>query len=192
MLLGYARISNSSQSENRQIDQLIEHGVDKESIFIEKFTGTKLERPKLIEILKYARKGDVIVVSDLTRLSRSTKDLIALIELFKEKEIHLRSLKESWLDTTSPSGKLMLTIFAGLSQFERDLISERTKEGLKSARARGRLGGRPKVDENSIITALKMYESNQHSVEEICKVNKISRATLYNYLKKKEKENANE
>lgn len=192
MLLGYARISSDTQSINRQIDHLIEHGVKKENIFIEKYTGTKLDRPVLNELIKYAREGDVIVISDLTRLSRSTKDLITLIERFKQKGIHLRSLKETWLDTSTASGKLLLTIFSGLSQFERDQISERTKEGLKSARARGRLGGRPKANKRAIETALKMYRSNQHSVPEICKLSGISRATLYNYLKKKEKENANE
>jgi len=109
-------------------------------MYTEKVTGTKKDRPVLLNLLSYARACDTIVVTDLTRISRSTKDLISLVDDLGNRGILLKSLKETWLDTATAQGKLMFTIIAGLSQFERDLISERTKEGLKSARARGRKG----------------------------------------------------
>ena len=95
-------------------------------------------------MLEHIRPGDTIIITDLTRLSRSTKDLFKLVEQIESKGANIKSLKEIWMDTTTPQGKLMFTIFSGISQFERDLISQRTKEGLKSARARGKSSGRPK------------------------------------------------
>jgi DNA invertase Pin-like site-specific DNA recombinase len=183
MEIGYARVSTIGQNLDRQVDALTEYGVKKENIFCDKMSGKNLERPELKKLLQYAREGDQIIVAELTRISRSTKDLIALIELLASRKIDIKSIKESWLDTTTAQGKLMLTIMAGLSQFEHDLISERTKEGLKSARMRGRIGGRPKTNNKSIQIALKMHQSNQHTIAEICEACKISRATLYNYLK---------
>lgn len=109
------------------------------------------------KLLEFARKEDTIVISDLTRISRSTKDLISLVEELGNRGINIKSLKESWLDTNSAQGKLMFTIMAGLSQFERDLISERTKEGLKSARARGKNGGRPAVKPANICMIHKKF-----------------------------------
>ena len=135
MMFGYARVSTEEQNLNRQLDQLKEAGAEK--IYKEKITGTKKDRPELTKLLEYAREGDTIVITDLTRISRSTKDLISLVEDLGTKGINLKSLKENWLDTTTSQGKLMFTIIAGLSQFERDLISERTKEGLKSAEKQG-------------------------------------------------------
>lgn len=183
MLIGYARVSTEDQSLDRQIDQLKEAGCEK--IFQEKMTGTRKDRPELQKLLEFAREGDTIVVTELTRLSRSTKDLIALVEELNKRGVNLKSLKESWLDTTTAQGKLFFTIMAGLAQFERDLISERTKEGLKSARARGRMGGRPKVDQKAIERALKLYEAGNMSIKEICEVCKISKSTLYNYINEK-------
>jgi DNA invertase Pin-like site-specific DNA recombinase len=177
MLIGYARVSDAAQSLDRQIDALTAHGVDTRVIYQEKATGTKRERPALERMLAEMQPGDVCVVSDLTRLSRSTVDLFDIAEKIRSKGADLRSLKESWLDTTTPQGKLMFTIFAGLSQFERDLISERTKEGLKAAKARGRSGGRPsKRNEKGAAVAV-LYDSGM-KVSEIVRQTGLSRSTV--------------
>ncbi|MDR3598506.1 recombinase family protein [Clostridium sp.] len=186
MMFGYARVSTEEQNLNRQLDQLKEAGAEK--IYKEKITGTKKDRPELTKLLEYAREGDTIVITDLTRISRSTKDLISLVEDLGTKGINLKSLKENWLDTTTSQGKLMFTIIAGLSQFERDLISERTKEGLKSARARGKVGGRPTTDKKNIDNALMLYDDGKASITDICTMCKISKNTLYNYIRARKKE----
>lgn len=180
--IGYARVSTQEQNLDRQIDQL--KGIGCNKIYQEKITGTKKERPELDKMLGELRKGDTIIISELTRLSRSTKDLFKLVEHIEGKGANIKSLKESWLDTTTPTGKLMFTIIAGISQFERDLISQRTLEGLASARARGRNGGRPVKNKKDIDTAIKMYNSKLHSVSEIEKTTGVSKATLYRYIKK--------
>lgn len=182
--IGYARVSTQEQNLDRQLDTLKEAGCDK--IYQEKITGTKKDRPELDKMLEDLRNGDTIIVSDLTRLSRSTKDLFNLVEHIESKGAYIKSLKESWLDTTTPQGKLMFTFMAGISQFERDIISQRTQEGLASARARGRNGGRPVKDKADINTALKMYDSQLHTVAEIEKITKVSRATLYRYIRERE------
>lgn len=185
MLIGYARVSTEKQNLDRQEDQLKEFGVSKENIFTEKITGTKRDRPALQKLLEFARKDDTIVISDLTRISRSTKDLISLVEELGTRGINIKSLKESWLDTGTAQGKLMFTIFCGLSQFERDLTSERTKSGLRSARARGKNGGRPAVKRANIEKALMLYDTQKISVKDICEMCGISKNTLYNYLRKR-------
>lgn len=147
MIFGYARVSTQEQNLDRQLDSLKVAGA--EEIIYEKITGTKADRPELNRLIDKLRKGDVILVSDLTRLSRSTKDLFSLVEQIEKKGANIKSLKENWLDTTTPQGKLMFTFMAGISQFERDLISQRTREGLEAARARGKQGGRkPKLNAN--------------------------------------------
>jgi DNA invertase Pin-like site-specific DNA recombinase len=158
MILGYARVSTQDQNLERQIDQLQQ--LSCERIFQEKITGTKKERPQLDMLFDQLRTGDIIVVTELTRLSRSIKDLFALVDTIHLKGANLKSLKEPWLDTTTPQGKLLFAIFAGVSQFERDLISERTREAISSARARGRKGGRPPKPPKNVELALKMHKDN--------------------------------
>lgn len=184
IIIGYARVSTSDQNLARQLDSLKSY--DCKKIFQEKITGTKLERSELNTMLEFARKGDVIVVCELTRLSRSTKDLISISEMLAEKGVDLISLKEK-IDTTSATGKAMFGILAVMSQFERDLISERTKDGLKAARSRGKKGGRPCINEKEIKLALKMYNSKNYSVAEITKATGISSATLYRYNNRSKK-----
>lgn len=186
MLIGYARVSTVDQNLSRQIDTLKQAGCER--IYSEKVTGTKKDRPELERLLDIIREGDTVIVSELTRLSRSTKDLFSIVELIENKGANIKSLKESWLDTTTSYGKLLFTMFAGISQFERDLISERTKEGLAAARARGRKGGRPKVNEKNIERALKLYESNEYKIAEITEMTGVSKPTLYRYLKKESEE----
>jgi DNA invertase Pin-like site-specific DNA recombinase len=181
MKIGYARVSTEEQSLNRQIDMLNEVGCEK--IFEEKISGIKRERQELIKMLEQLRKGDLIIVADLTRLSRSVKELFQLVEQIEAKGANIKSLKESWMDTSTPHGKLMFTIFAGISQFERDLISQRTIEGLVAARARGKKGGRPPKDEKDIKLAKKMYEEKTYSISEITKATGIGKTALYKYFK---------
>ena len=145
-------------------------------------SGIKKERPELNKMLDQIRTGDVIIISDLTRLSRSVKDLFSLVEQIEGKGANIKSIKESWVDTTTAQGKLMFTIFAGISQFERDLISQRTIEGLNAARARGKKGGRPKVNDKDIKLAIKMYNSKNYSISEITKATGVSKTTLYRYI----------
>ena len=185
MLIGYARVSTEDQNLDRQVDQLKDLGISPENIYTEKMTGTKKDRPVLLNLLEYARTGDEIVVTDLTRISRSTKDLISLVEDLGNRGINLKSFKESWLDTATAQGKLMFTIIAGLSQFERDLISERTKEGLISARARGRTGGRPSIKQENVTKALKLYDTQNVAIPDICTMCNLSKNTLYNYIRQR-------
>lgn len=154
-------------------------------INIEKITGTKAERPQLDKMLEQLRNDDTVIITELTRLSRSTKDLFSLVEKIEDKGADIKSLKESWLDTTTPQGKLMFTIFAGISQFDRDLISQRTLEGLESARARGRKGGRPKKQNDKIELAFKMYDDKKYSIAEITEATGISKPTLYRYIRER-------
>ena len=142
MIYGYARVSTADQCLNRQIDALKNYKVDK--IFCEKISGTKKNRPELDKLLYEINSGDTIVIESLSRLGRSVKNLAELMEFFNENNIRLISLKET-IDTTSSTGRLLFTIISSLSQFERDVLAERTSEGLKAARARGRFGGRPKT-----------------------------------------------
>jgi len=181
-IYGYARVSIKGQDLSRQIDLLKEYNCNE--ILTEKMTGTKADRPQLERLKDLIRPEDSIVVESFSRLGRSTKDLISLVNYFEDNKVKLISIKENF-DTTTAQGRLMMTVFQAFSQFERDLIIERTKEGLESARARGRKGGRPKVNQKEIDRAIALYDSEQYSVSEIEKMTKISKATLYRYLKKR-------
>jgi len=180
IIIGYARVSTIEQNLDRQIDAMTENGAER--IFTEKATGKKSDRPELMRMMEQLRDGDTVIISELTRLSRSTKDLFTIVEQIQARGANIRSLKETWLDTTTPHGKLMFTIFAGLSQFEADLTAQRTREGLAAARARGRLGGRPKVASDKSGMAIKMYDSKEFTVDEICKNCSIGKTTLYRLL----------
>lgn len=182
MNIGYCRISTSEQNLDLQIQALKEAGCEK--IFEEVASGAKDDRPKLKEAIDYARKGDVIVVWKLDRLSRSLKHLIETVNDLEKKEIGFRCITQN-LDTTSSSGKLVFHVFGAISEFERALIRERTAAGLKIARARGRLGGRPKVlDQEKIIIAQSLYDDKKTTVDKICSTLGISRATFYRNIKR--------
>lgn len=176
---GYARVSTEQQNLDRQLDMLHAHGVD--FVYNEKLTGAKRDRPELTKLLDRVTEGDTVVIESLSRLGRSTKDLIELVELFERRSVHLVSLKES-IDTATPTGKLLFTLMSALAQFERDVIADRTREGLKASRARGRQGGRPRTDQHKVRQAVKLYQSGQHSVREIEELTGVKKATLYRYL----------
>ncbi|HJB39149.1 MAG TPA: recombinase family protein [Candidatus Ruthenibacterium avium] len=181
MKIGYARVSTENQNLERQIDALYEYGVDE--LYTEKITGTKACRPELDKVRLRMREGDSVVVESLSRLGRSTRDLLNLLDEFDKKGVQLISLKES-VDTASPTGKLLVTVLSAISQFERDLIVQRTEEGLKAARARGRKGGRPKTDQRVIEKAIKLYQTKAYTLREVSNLCGISVATLYRALAK--------
>lgn len=180
MKIGYARVSTQDQNLDRQLDNLRSAGCER--IFNEKMTGTKSDRPELKTMLLTLRSGDVLVIDSFSRLSRSTKDLLDLVEKLTAMGVHLVSLKEN-LDTTTATGKLMLTMLSALSQFERDLIAERTIDGLKAARARGRCGGRPRLgSDKDRKQALAMYHANVMTNGEIAAKFGISQRTLARWI----------
>ncbi len=184
MRFGYARVSTKEQKLSLQIDALVDAGCER--VFKEKESGTKSERPALMEMLNQLRKGDMVVVWKLDRLGRSLKDLINLVSKFEERGVGFQSLQDN-IDTTTPSGKLVFHLFAALAEFERDIISERTKAGLTAARARGRKGGRPKglskKAQDKARLAESLYQERNQSINEICDHLDISKPTLYRYLR---------
>lgn len=178
-IFGYARISTEQQTLTPQIDALKKFGAD--VIYTETTSGAKSDRPELEQLIKALSAGDTVVVYKLDRISRSTKHLIEFANYLKDNDIHFTSLQDG-IDTSTSMGKLFFHITASIAEFERDLIIERTKAGLEAARARGRVGGRPKTDETKISQAIKLYNGRQHTVKEIEQLTNVSRSVLYRAL----------
>src|SRR5438105_9205497 len=186
MLIGYARVSTHEQNLDMQIDALQAAGCEK--IFTDKISTLKEERKGLQEALDFLRPGDVLVVWKLDRLERTLKQLIELVDMFNQKGIGFKSLKET-IDTTTSTGKLVFHIFGALAEFERDIIHERTRAGLEAARARGRNGGRPKsLPPHKIALAKKLYDQKTTPTKDICQGLGISRTTLYRYVNEAKQE----
>jgi len=183
MILGYARVSTRDQNLEMQIDALKKAGC--EVIYKEKASGRKTDRKQLEKLLNHIRPHDTLVVYSLDRLGRTVKQLIDLISDFKTQHIHFKSISEGVFDTTSPMGEAILQIIAILKAMEVNISRERTMSGLAAARARGRTGGRPVGSYNKIAaaTAVSMYEK-EIPIKKILSTLNISRATLYNYLKR--------
>ncbi len=179
MKIGYARVSTIDQSLDLQLDALKAAGCER--IFQEKVSGTKDDRKQLVELFEYARQGDAIVVYKLDRLGRSTRKLLELTDELDRRGVELISLRDN-IDTTTAVGKAMFRMLAVLSEMERDLIAERTKAGLEAARARGRVGGRPR---KAVDKALRLYDSRQHTVKEIQEFTGVSKATLYRAIERR-------
>ena len=179
-VFGYARVSTEQQNLDRQLDMLQKYGVD--FIYNEKMTGTKRNRPELEKLLERLTEGDTVVVESLSRLGRSTKALIWLMETFNSKGVNLVSLKES-IDTTTSTGKLLFTLISALAQFERDVLADRTREGLAAARARGRKGGRKPIDSDAVRKVVKLYKTGQYTVSEITELTGVKKTTLYKNLR---------
>ena len=177
MLIGYARVSTSEQNLDSQFDALQEAGCEK--IYADKMSGAKADRPELLAALSDVREGDTLVVKKLDRLGRSIKNLIDLVNKLEKKKAGFKSLTEN-IDTTTSGGRLIFHIFGSLAEFERDIIRDRTKAGLQAARARGRLGGRPRKITNKMIEQMKtLYDANKTPVTEICKSFGVSRSAFY-------------
>lgn len=183
MIIGYIRVSRSEQNFDRQADQLQAYGCEK--IYSEKASGANADRVELSTMLEHLRQNDIVVVTELSRISRSVRDLFKIVDEINRKGANIKSLKESWIDTTTPQGQFMFTIFAGVSEFERELIRQRVNEGIQSARMRGRKGGRPKSNEKAVEMALRMYDSKSYSITEITKATGLSKATLYNKIRQR-------
>jgi len=184
MHIGYARVSTKEQHLDLQLDAL--KGAGCETFFSETASGAKAERQELDRLLSQVRKGDVIVIWKLDRLGRSLKHLVEVVTTLMEKGVGLKSLQDP-IDTTTAQGRLIFNIFASLAEFERDLIRERTNAGLQAARARGRMGGRPKglsaAAAKKAVAAAALYKEGQLSVSDIARNQNISKATLYSYLR---------
>lgn len=184
MLVGYARVSTTEQNIELQIDALKK--AECGQLFQDKASGSISQRLGLVSALDYVRKGDTLVVWRLDRLGRSLRHLIETIAQLDERGIGFRSLQEA-IDTTTSGGRLIFQIFGALAEFERNLIQERTRAGLNAARARGRIGGRPKLlDESKISLMLQLYNEKKHTIKEICRALSISKPTLYTYLREKD------
>lgn len=183
MKIGYARVSTADQHLRMQEDALKSEGC--EQIFNDIASGVKTERVGLDEALTHLRENDVLVVWKLDRLGRSVQHLIQTIKTLNARGVGFKSLQEN-IDTTTSGGKLIFHIFSALAEFERDLIKERTNAGLKAARARGRLGGRPPLlKSDEVKKMLKYYDEQKITVDEICKIFNVSRPSFYNYLNKR-------
>jgi DNA invertase Pin-like site-specific DNA recombinase len=189
-LFGYARVSTDGQSLERQLDILKEYGVMEEDVFIDKISGTKLQRPALEQLQKVLRPGDTVIVESLSRLSRSTTDLLTILEDWQARGITFISIKECF-DFSTATGKLILTVLAAIAAFERDITHTRVVEGLASARARGRVGGRRPTDKKKLEQALKLYDSGSLTLAEIREATGVSTSVLYRALwKRRGKEKA--
>lgn len=184
MKIGYARVSTNDQNLDLQLDALKAEGCEK--IYFDKISGSKAERPELSKLKESLRKGDTVIVYKIDRLGRSLKHLIETISEFDEQGVSFKSITDP-IDTTSAQGKLIFNIFASLSEFERELIRERTNAGLRSARARGRIGGRPKglspQAEDKARICESLYKEGRLSANDIAKNQGISKGTLYRYLR---------
>src|SRR3954452_13331037 len=182
MFVGYARRSTTEQTLDLQHHDLTKAGCTK--IFTDTASGALAERQGLSEALSYVRPGDTLVVWKLDRLGRSLKDLITRITELQNRQIGFKSLTEQ-IDTTTSGGKLIFHIFSALAEFERDIIRERTQAGLAAARARGKRGGRrPNLTPRDIALVRKLYEERETPIADICRMFKISRMTLWRYVKK--------
>jgi DNA invertase Pin-like site-specific DNA recombinase len=180
MKIGYARVSTQEQDLALQLDALTKEGCEK--VFQEKASGAQRDRPELKAALSYMRKGDTLVVWKLDRLARSMKQLIETIESFQDEGIGLKSLQDP-IDTSSPSGKLIFHIFAALAEFERGVIRERTTAGLRAARARGRVGGRPRsLSAKELQAAKAMLKDSDITVAAVAKRLNVASSTLYRHI----------
>lgn len=186
MKVGYVRVSTVEQNAARQENLMQELGVEK--VFIDKLSGKDTNRPEFKKMMDFVREGDTLIVESYSRLSRSVKDLLETVEKLKEKNVNFISKKES-IDTTTPAGKLMLTIFAGVYEFERESIAQRRDEGIALAKIEGKYTGRKRIaiDNNMFETEYKAWKNGDTSPKFICKRLNLSRPTFYRRVKEYEK-----
>ena len=182
MRVGYIRVSTVEQHEDRQVKDLIENGkVSK--VFIDKMSGKDTNRPQLKAMLDYVRENDTVVVSEYSRLARSTRDLIDIVETLKAKGVNVISMKENY-DNNTPQGRLILKIFMDIAEFERELMLQRQREGIAIAKANGKYKGRQSKQKPEEWESLKaLYMSRQISVSEMAKRCDVSRPIVYKWLK---------
>jgi DNA invertase Pin-like site-specific DNA recombinase len=182
MLFGYARVSTDDQKLDLQHDALVQAGVERERIFEDKLSGMRADRPGLASVLKAVREGDTLVIWRLDRLGRSLKELISLADELKRRGVQLRSVTEG-IDTTTIGGELLFHLFGAIAQFERNLIRERMRAGLASARAKGKVGGRPAAMKAKDIAMAKALLSDADiTVKEVAGRLGVPVGTLYRHL----------
>jgi DNA invertase Pin-like site-specific DNA recombinase len=180
MKIGYARVSTDEQETHLQIDALKKLKCGR--IYQEKVSSAKADRPELMKLLDNARKGDVVIVWKLDRLARSIRQLLDTAALLNERGVELHSLTEN-IDTTTPTGKLTFHIFAALAEFERDILRQRVNAGLKAARRRGRLGGRPRsLTEADLKKARALLRSGDYTKTQVAAELQVGRHTLWRAL----------
>jgi len=176
MIIGYARVSTDDQSLDSQTDALSAVGAKR--VFADRISGSRRARPELDKMLEQLRDGDVVTVTKYDRLARSLKDLLEIVEAIRARGAGFRSLAED-IDTTTPAGRLVFHVFASIAQFERERISERTREGLASARKRGRIGGRPPALSPAQKDEVRRMRDDEHrAVPEIARLFKVSERTV--------------
>ena len=182
MNVAYIRVSTAEQNEARQLEAMKDKNIEK--YFTEKISGKNTERPKLQEMLDFVREGDFVYIHDFSRLARSTEDLLNIVNTLNNKGVHLISNKEN-LDTSTPTGKLMLTMIAAINTFERENMLERQREGIEIAKRENRYkGGHPKqIDKALYNSLLQQYNSRQINKVEFAKSLGVSRPTLDKLLK---------
>lgn len=180
----YARCSTKEQNEARQLEYAHGLGLKDNQIFIDKASGKNANRPALKDMLSRLREGDEVYITELSRLGRSTKDLIDLMETFEQMHVEVHSKKEA-IDTTTPAGKLIFHMLSAIAEFQRQIILENAAEGREAAMKQGVKFGRPNVDEDALNMALYLFENDRtKSVKEICEKTGISRSTLYREAEK--------
>ena len=187
MNIGYVRVSTVDQNEARQVEALKKYGIEK--WYSEKVSGKDLNRPKLQEMLDFVREGDTIYIHDFSRISRSVKDLLSLIDLLEAKKVHLVSVKEN-LDTSTPAGRLMLTMIGAINEFERANLLERQAEGIAIAKAKGKYKGRKAIEiDKSFIDGYQRYLARKINKLQLAKELGISRPTLDKLIEQYEQDN---
>lgn len=183
--IGYMRISTTKEEQkfDRQEEQLKALGCN--IIYADRLSGAKRDRPELNRMLEELQVGDTVHIVAIDRLSRSTKNLLEIVDIIKNKGASLKSINDAWLDTTSenPMSEFLLTVMGALAQMERQMITQRVKEGVKVARAKGVKFGRPTANKNKVDYAIELYEAGEHPVRKICDITGISKATLYRKIK---------
>lgn len=187
MNLYYCRVSSEDQNEQRQIKSALDIGIDKDNIFIDKASGKNTERKELKRMLEFCRKGDIVYVESISRLARNTKDLLSIIDTLNKKDVAFVSQKES-IDTTTPQGKFMLTIFSAVAELERESILQRQREGIEIAKQQGKYKGRQRIeiDEKEFKRMCVEWRKGERTAVSIQKKYKITATTFYRWVKEKE------
>lgn len=177
--VGYARVSSVGQNLDSQIDALKKMGCGR--IFTDKMTGSRMKRPGWDELMKYVRPNDTIIITELSRMTRSLMDFLEISKVLEEKKIELVSLREN-IDTNTVTGRCFLSIMSAIYQMERELRAERASAGRSGAKARGKSGGRPKTSPEKLENARILYENSDKTAKEVCENAGISKRTLFAYL----------
>ena len=180
--IGYARVSSVGQNLDSQIDALQKAGCEK--IFSDKITGSHMDRPGWDQFLEYASPGDTLVVSELSRMTRSLMDLLTTVKVLEQRQINLVSLREN-IDTTTATGRCFLSMMGAIHQMERELRAERAAAGRSSAKARGKTGGRPKTDPKKLENARILYENSDKTAAEVCEIAGVGRRKFFSYIAEK-------